>query len=830
MSSLVFALRSLRRDLRAGELTVLLVAIIIAVTAMTAVGFFTDRVGRAVRSQAGAVMAGDLVLRSASPIERRWIERAEVLGLETAESIAFPTMVSTEEESALAFVRAVNPNYPLRGELIVSTEMFGDTDRSEGVPEPGTVWAEPGLLGRMDIDVGAIIRVGDRDLRLTRILEYQPDRGMGGFSGMAPGLMVRLDDLDSLNVIKPGSRVTYRQLVAGEAPSVAEFRRDLEVLDGSGVTVRGLEDAGEQINAAIDRAQRFLNLASLVTVILAAVATAMAARRYALRHLDTVALIKSIGATQRFIQNSTLIQLLCVIAGTALVGSILGFAAQSVLVMLAADILKVDLPPTSWTAGMLGMVTAATIAIGFALPHLLHLRTTAPLRVLRHDLPPPPLRAGATYGVALAALLAMIYFIVRDLTLVVLIAGGIAVIAVAAVVTGWLLVRALTQFRGAAGVAWRYGLASISRRGAESVVQVVAFALGLMVLLLLTLVRNDLLGEWRRTIPSDAPNYFLINIEPDSWPQMAQFFRDEVGRVPDYLPFIRGRVTSINGTPTRELSFEDPRGANFLRQETNMTWRARLPDTNTVRDGEWWDGGRRNEIELSLESGIARSLGVGVGDRMGFDVGGEKFEARITSLRAVEWDSMQPNFYFMLSPGLSEELPQTYIASIFVEQEKRRALNSVVRTFPGVTVLDLDVILAQVRMVIDRASMSVQYVFLFTLMAGIVVLLAAIQITRDERRFESAILHTLGANRRTIFQGLAVEFTALGALSGTLAAMGASGVAWVLASRIFDLDYVIDPALWIVGLVAGSAIVGIAGTLATRKAVTEPPVTVLRDS
>ena len=828
MSSWRFGLQALLRDVRAGELAVLVTAVVVAVTAMTAVGFFTDRVGRAISAQASAVLAADLELSSTSPIDPALLDEARDRGLAIGEALAFPTMVTAGDSNSLAFVRAVTPGYPLRGELLVSDELFGNVGGTDEIPAPGTAWAEPGLLGRMGIDVGTTLTVGASEVVITRVIEYQPGQSVGGMAQLAPGLMVNRADLESFDVIRPGSRVSYRQLFAGDQEAIGAWRAELRSRLDEEIRIRGLEDAGEQITAAIDRAQRFLNLASLVTVILAAIATAMAARRYALRHLDTIALMKSLGATQRFIQNSTLTQLAAVILGTALVGSFLGYFGQSVLVALAGEILKVDLPAPDWTPGLLGLLTAATITVGFALPHLIQLKNAAPIRVLRHDLPPPRLRTGITYGVAVGAMLLMVLIIVRDLLLLVLIAGGLVAVAALAVGAGWVLVRFVSKFRGAAGVSWRYGLANISRRGAESIVQIVAFALGLMVLLLLSLVRGDLLNEWARSLPEDIPNYFLINIEPEDWPAIEQFFLSESGKEPDFLPFLRGRVTSINGLSADELEFPDERGQFFMEREANFTWGADFPETNELRDGQWWDANSSSR-EVSLEISVARDLGVGVGDRLGFNVGGETFEAEITSLRFVEWDSMAPNFYVMLSPALARELPQTYIASVFLPPDKRRLLSSFVRSFPGVTVFDLEVILGQVRMIIDRASMAVQYVFLFTLAAGLMVLLAAIQVTRDERRFESAILHTLGADRRTILQGVAIEFTALGALAGVLAALGASLVGWLLAERVFDLDYVVSPSLWVIGWLAGSVIVGVTGTFATRKAVNEPPVTVLRE-
>ncbi len=717
----------------------------------------------------------------------------------------------------------------MRGELLVSPQMFGDAVRADGIPPQGEAWAEPGLLARLDVDVGATLVVGESSVKVTRVLDYQPGQGVGGFAQLAAGLMVNIADIPAFDVIRPGSRITYRHLYAGDSGAVDDWRAWLKPRLSEGVRMRGLEDAGEQITAAIDRAQRFLTLASLVTVILAAVATAMAARRYALRHLDTIALMKSLGATQGFILVSTLAQLGLVIVITAAIGTALGYGAQQVLVAIGASVLRVELPPASWFAGALGLLTAATITVGFALPHLLQLKDTPPMRVLRHDLPPPQLGTGLSYGIAIAALLFMIGAIVRDLLMLGLVAGGLILVAVIAVGGGWLLVIAFTRFRGAAGVAWRYGLANISRRGSESVVQIVAFALSLMVLLLLTLVRSDLLTEWQRTVPEDAPNYFLINIEPEEWPGIREFFVRETGAAPDFLPFLRGRVTRVKGQPIDDYEFPNPRGRNFAQREGNLTWRGELPDTNEVRDGQWWSAANPAEIEASIEVGIARDLGISVGDTIGFNVGGEDVDARVTSLRFVEWDSMRPNFFVMLSPGLAEELPQTYIASVFIPPEKRRMLSGFIREFPSVTLLDLEVILRQVRMIIERASLAVQYVFLFTLLAGITVLLAAIQVTKDERRFESAILHTLGAGRRKIMQGLAVEFTALGMMAGLLAAFGATAVGWVVAEQAFELDYGLNPWLWLAGCVAGAAVVGFCGTLATRGAVNEPPVAVLRE-
>jgi putative ABC transport system permease protein len=828
MKIIRFALRSFRRDLRAGELSILVAAIVVAVTAMTAVAFFTDRVGGAMKDQASQVLAADLVLRSAGPISPDYLRDAEALGLETAETLAFPTVVLSGEQTTLAAIDAVSDTYPLRGQLTVADTLFGNGRPATDVPGRGEAWAEPGLLGRLGLEVGARVTVGERELRVTRVLQYKPDQNVG-FINLAPGLMVNLADVPSFGVVKPGSRVTYNQMFAGSDALIARYREQLEPRLRPDESVRGREDAGEQINAAIDRAQRFLTLASLVTVVLAAVAAAMAARRYALRHLDNVALLKTLGATQGFVIAVTVTELACVIALTSTIGVILGYVAQFGLAVIAAEFVGFVLPPATGQPFLLGVLTAATVVVGFALPHLLSIGTTPPLRVLRKDLPPPRLSSAVTYGIALAAISALVLLIVRDPLLLGLIAGGLAGTALVSFALGWLLVRALRQFRGAAGIAWRYGLANIARRGGESVVQIVAFGLSLMVLLLLGVVRNDILKTWAQTLPSTAPNQFMINIEPDQLDGLKAFFKAEVGQVPFSLPLIRGRLTAVNGIPIKEFKVTNARGASFLNREANLTWTDTLPASNVVTAGKWWGTGFEGPLQLSLDAELATNLGVKLGDSLTFNVAGEDIQAPVTSLRVIEWDSFQPNFFVVLSPGVAADLPQTYLASVYVPRDRVEMLSRLVRQFPGVTVLDLEVILSQVRSVIDKASMAVQYVFLFTLLAGVVVLLAAIQLTRDERRFESAILHTLGASRRKILQGVAIEFVTLGSLAGVLAAVGATLLGWGLATYAFKLDYSVSPLLWPLGLATGALIVGVTGTLATRRAVNEPPVAVLRD-
>jgi putative ABC transport system permease protein len=463
------------------------------------------------------------------------------------------------------------------------------------------------------------------------------------------------------------------------------------------------------------------------------------------------------------------------------------------------------------------------------LPPLLRLRRVPPARVLRRDLEPPPLRYAVVYGLAIGAVLALLYWIVRDPKLVGYVAGGLGGTFLLLAVAGWGLVRTLAPLRRGVGIAWRYGLANIVRRGRDSVVQIVAFGLGFTVLLLLSLVRDDLLRDWRASLPTDAPNYFMINIRPDEGEQVREFFTRAGFPSTELVPMLRARLVSINGASVDALPFASDRASEFVEREANLTWSAALGPGNTIVAGRWWPVDRApREPQVSVEREYAETLGLELGDTLTYDIAGETVTGRITSLRDVRWDTFKPNFFVVFSPGVLDDVTGTLITSVHVEPDQRPALVELVRRFPEVTIIDIEAMLAQVRDVMDKASLAVQYVFLFTLAAGLMVLLAAVQATRDERRYESAMLRTLGATRVVVFQGVAAEFVVLGALAGLLAAGGATAVGWLLARRVFDLEYSPDPWIWVIGVLGGAALVGAAGLLAARSVVSHPPMQALR--
>ena len=823
------ALRNLVRDLKSGEIAVLLLALMVAVASLTAVGFFTSRVARAVNQQAGEVLAADLRLESARAIDEAYDREAARRGLRVARILSMPSVVFMGEDSSLIALRAASEGYPLRGRLKIADRPFGPARVADGIPDPGEAWADSRLLASLGATVGSELSVGAATFRVTRVLDYRPDQG-AGFADLSSTLLINMADVPATELIQPGSRVSRAVLFAGNTSDIQGFREYLAGARKKGERLQSVADASPQIRASSDRAGRFLSLASIVSVLLSAIAVAMAARRYARRHLDSVALMKCMGASQGFVLRQTLLQLVVVASIVTVVGTIIGYLAQSGLAWLLRDLISGVLPPPAPDSFWLGLVTAVAILVGFALPPLLQLKRVPPARVLRRNVEPPPLRFALVYGLAIGAVLALLYWLVRDSKLVTYVALGIGATFLLLAAAGWLLVRALRPLRGGVGVAWRYGLANISRRGRDSVVQIVAFGLGFMVLLLLALVRNDLLREWQASLPTDAPNYFMINIRPDEGDAVRAFFAERGLPPTQLVPLVRARLSAINDVPVEKLKFESERAAGFVEREANLTWSRALRDDNRLVAGAWWPADGAGAAQVSVEQDYAGRLGIKLGDTLTYDVAGEAVSARVTSLREVRWDSFQPNFFVVFSPGVLEGVTGTLITSVHVDPGQRPLLVDLVRRFPEVTIIDLDALLTQVRGVMDKAAVAVQYVFLFTLAAGLMVLLAAVQATRDERRYESAMLRTLGASRTVVFKGVAAEFVSLGLLSGLLAAAGATVAGYFLAHEVFNLEYSPDPMVWIVGTLGGALLVGIAGVLAARSVVTQPPVATLRQA
>jgi putative ABC transport system permease protein len=827
MRALSLAIRTFAREWRSGELGVLLLALAIAVAALTGVGFLVSRIQAAVDLQANEVLAADLRLGSPRPIPAGYAEEARRRGLQTARSTGLLSVVFHGEASQLTNVRAVSASYPLRGVLRVAAEPFGKGEPTKEVPGPGEIWPDSKLLAALDAHIGSDVSIGAGTFRVTRVLIARPDQG-GTFADLAPALVMNEADLPATQLVQPGSRVSYSNLFAGTPGQVESFKTWLAANKAQGERIRDIGEASPQIKNSVDRAGRFLSLASLVSVLLCSIAVAMSARRYVQRHLDAVALMKTLGATRAFTLSVSLLQLLAIAVLAAALGAAIGFVAQRWLLHVLRDLIPAGLPPAGMAPVAAGFATAIALLAGFAIPPLLQLSRVPALRVLRRDVAPPPPIVVLAFGPAVVAVAALVYWVVRDWMLFLGFTAGLAGFVLVLAAAGFGLVALAGRLRGKAGVAWRYGLANLSRRRVESVVQIVAFGLGLMVLLLLALVRTDLDAESRKTLPPDLPNYFFINIPPRDRAPFVGLLREQGAATTRVLPMVRGRLTSINERPVERVRFTDEEGENFAAREQNLTWAAELGADNRIVAGRWWTRADFGKPLVSLATEFQESLNVKLADRLTFDVAGESFTVTVASIREVKWDSFQPNFFIVFAPGVLEETAGTYMTSAHLPPAQARSLGTLARRYPSVSIFDIEDLLNQVRSVMDKAALAVQSVFFFTLFAGLTVLLAAVQSSGDERRFESAMLRTLGASRNIILQGVLAEFTAIGVLAGLLAALGASIGAYFVATRALWMEYHFNGWVWLAGLLAGGVLVAGSGWLATRSVIKCPPLAALR--
>ena len=828
MRAALLSMRMLSREWRSGELGVLLLALTIAVASLTGVAFLASRISAAVAMQATHVLAADIRLESPQPIDAADLVAARRAGLRTARAASLLSVVFEGDRGQLADIDAVTAGYPLRGEVTVADRPFAKGRPAPGIPPPGEVWPDSRLLATIGAHVGSRLSIGAAEFRVGRVLIARPDEG-GTFRGLVPNLLMNAVDLPRTALIQPGSRVTYAALFAGAPGRVAAFKHWLAAHARPAERLRDISSTTPQIKSAVDRAGRFLSLASLAAVLLCATAVAMSARRYVERHLDTVALLKTLGATRRFTAWLATLQLLAVALLATVVGSALGYLTQAWLVYALRGVLASRVPPpASLAPAGMGCLAAVALLTGFALPPLLQLSRVPAIRVLRRDIGPPRPLMLLAFGPAAAVVALLIYWVVPDWRLFLGFAAGLAAFIALLTLTGALLVMAAGRLRAHTGVAWRYGIARLSRRKADSIVQIIAFGTGIMALLLLGILRNDLNGDWRRSLPADLPNYFFVNIPPQKRDAFVAYLHARGAKTSRMLPLMRGRLTGIDGRPVAQMRFADHRGEQFANREQNLTWSATIGAGNRVVAGRWWSPADYGQPLVSISTEFEKWLGLRIGDRLTFDIAGETLTVRVASIRKVKWDSFRPNFFIVFAPGPLDKVAGTYLTSAYLAPGPAESLAELARRFPSVSIFDIDDLLADVRSMLDKAVLAVQSVFVFTLIAGLTVLLAAVQSSRDERRYESAILRTLGASRRTVLKGVLAEFAAIGVLAGLIAAAGASVAAYFLTTRVLDLPYAFSPWACVTGLVGGGLVVAASGWLATRAVVRQPPLATLR--
>lgn len=824
--------RMTARDWRAGELRLLAAALLVAVAAVTSVGFFVDRIRLGLERDATQLLGADIVLSSDAPIGAAIRDRARGDGLALADTVTFPSMATNAaapENMTLSAVKAVSDGYPLRGALRLRDGLTSPDFAAREVPSPGTVWADPQALQALRLNVGDELRLGETTFRIAHVIAVEPDRG-AQFLSFAPRVMLNLADLPATQLIQTGSRVTYRLLAAGERPQVRAFSAWLGENLGRGQRIESLEGGRPEMQRTLERAERFLALVALLAAMIAAVAVAAAARRFSLRHLDSCAMMRCLGLAQRHIFQLFALEFLWVGLAACVAGTAIGFAFHFALLEILGPLIRARLPLPSALPAVQGLACGLLLLLGFALPPLAQLRQVPPLRVLRKDLGPPTGRAALGYLVGLFGFFGLLLWTSNDLRIGSLTAGGFAAGVAFFAAFAWLtllLLAPLRAFTGQLGISWRFAIAAVQRRPVATVVQLVALAVGLMALLLLTVTRTDLVNAWRKAVPPDAPNRFVINIQPDQTAAVRQ--RLAAAGIADatLYPMIRGRLIEKNGRPVQPEDFAGERAQRLVDREFNLSYMADAPSHNRIVAGRWF---RDGTDELSLEDGIAETLGLKLGDVLTFDIAGRRVQAEVTSLRKVNWDSMRANFFVIMPPSLLADQPQSSITAFHLPAEKSAFTVDLVKDFPNLTVIDTSALFRQIQAVLDQVIAAVEFLFLFTLAAGVLVLYAALASSRDERVREAGLLRALGASRQQLSRAQVAEMVCLGGLAGLLAAVGAAAIGWALAKYAFEFDYVVTPWVFVLGVGGGIACALAGGWLGLRGVLKTPPLATLREA
>ncbi|MEX1196771.1 MAG: FtsX-like permease family protein [Pseudohongiellaceae bacterium] len=841
------ALRLLWRDWRGGELRLLLLSLIMAVTSVTGIALFTDRLQQALVQESATMLAADRVLSGREPAPGEWMVEARSRGLRTASFVAFTSMAFSDDGNLLVAAKAVSDEYPLRGSLEVAEQPFVEGAPVEAGPPRGEVWAESRLLSALQVDIGDPVYVGEATFTVTRVLTHEPDRQQGGMlENAGPRLLFHRDDLDATGVIQPGSRASYRYLFAGDAAVLESFGEWLSERSAGEYRLRDIREESQEVDEALQRGQSFLLLGSLFAVVLAGVAIALTARRYSERHFDYVAIMKTLGSTSRQIMSLYLVILLLLLVAAVTLGSLAGYLVHESILWLLTAILPVTLPPGSMLPYLMGAMTALICLLAFALPPLLALRDAAPLRVLRKDIDSGLKGSLLPYWAGGLGAMTLLLWYSRDimltLMLVLVVAGIVALVSALA----WLVLRSTRVAGSRAGSPWGLAFSSARRRRHQTVLQMLVFSITLMALLSLTVLRTDLLDDWQAQLPEDAPNHFMMNITENQVAGMTDYFRDNGVRPRPFYPMVSAGLLTINGDSARQLwgagesrgnltestAENDEEGENrdSDRRIANrqITWTADLPPDNEVVSGEWW--GESPEPGLvSVEDDYAERLGMETGDELHFESGGQEFSATVHNLRSVQWDNMQPNFFFIFSPGTLDGSGATYLSTVQLEGEDKQLLNPLLRQFSTVVVLEIDALIEQVRTIIDQVSAAVELIAVLVLAAGALVLLACVNATLDERFRENAVLRALGARQRLIMSSLVIEFAFIGLVAGSIAVLGTEGVLYYLQTEMFGQAFRPHYWAWFAGPVSGTLLIGALGAAATRRVVHTSPLIVLRE-
>lgn len=815
-------LKHWRQAWRIAEMRLLFLALLVSVTAVTSVNFFTDRIDSSMTAQATKLLGADLIVRSSRPLDEKYLQQAKTLGLQSAEMISFSSMVSVDDRLQLAGIKAVTENYPLRGEVQTSAslEQSGATETLDRL-NSGQVWGAAQLFTALGIQPGTEVRIGRSLFNLNKIITRTPDQGANVFQ-FSPQVLMPLADLKATGLLTPGSRARFSYLFAGTDAQVDSLQSWLKTQLKTGERIETLDDGLPSVQTALQRGQRFLNMAALLSVILAGAAIALTSYSFSRHETHTVAVLKTMGASRRRILQRYLSQLLLTSTSAALLGALLGYVIQFLIAYMLRDLIGQTLPAPSLLPAATGLLTAWLMVLSFSSPQLVQLVNTAPVHIFQNQTQASPASWKLLIATIMAGIFALMWMQTNDLKLSAYVFAG----TIAAIVVFWLVARLLLSTMARVKIKGKSVLSTLSGASQRLQLLIVVFGIGLFSLLLLTALRGDLLDRWQNSIPESAPNNFLINIQPDEITSLKQYLAGKQIK-PDLFPLIRGRLVEIKGEPVVIDNVESERDRRLLQREFNLSSVSELPEANIMLEGDWFTANQTTGF--SVEEGIMERFKLAIGDTLTFDIAGQKVTQAISSVRRVNWDNLTPNFFILAAPNSLDTLPQTFITSIFVPDSDKTLVPNLIKQHPSVSAIDISAIMGQIKDLIDKASFAVQAIFAFTLVAGIIVLFAALQSQKAERRKELAILKTIGASRRQLKKTILLEFTLVGAIAGFLAGAFALIAANVAAYALFDLEPSLNMTLIIIGMVSGGLLVGIAGYLNLRPLLNVAPALLFQE-
>ena len=819
----LLSLRLLLAEIKAGKMTVILLALILAVTSATIISVFSQRLDSAMLNKSTELLGADMRLKSRETIAESWYQQAQALGLNTATTLEFPSVVLFNQDMALAAVKAVDDAYPLKG-AVTTEPLFNGADDS-GSPKQGEVWIEARLLALLNAQVGDVLEVGAIKLKVSAEITNEPDRG-GNFYSLSPRLMMHLNDVAAAKLVQPGSRVSWRMLMSGEASALKQLQQQLEPSLLSHQKFESLTDNNQALANSLKKARSYLSLAAMLAIILAGIAIAMAAQDYARQHFDSSALLRTLGASRSYVTRLYLFQLVYLALIATVLGLTLGYFGQQLLSGILATIFTQTLPLADVSAWLIAGLTAPVTLLGFALPPLLQLGRVSPLRVLRRELEPMSWNSWAIYGLGLLMMALLSYWFSKNLimTLIVILAGFVTLLVLLFILQFILYVMNRIMPMAKMTLSMRFAWMQINRDRYRTSIQILAFGLTMMVMLIIAIVRNDLLQDWQKSLPADSANFFAMNIQNFEVEDYQKDLTAAGFTTSTAYPMVPGRLTTINNVIVKDdpVYAKDP----AVQRDLVLSGGLELPAGNTLIEGEWFNGDET--LAVSLADGLASRLQLKIGDQLQFDIAGETLTVTVSSIRKVDWGSMKPNFYVLFSPDVVELLPLNYLTSFYVPSELSAELTDIIRQYPGITLLDVSQVIIQVQSILAQVTLAIEYLLILVLIAGFLVLLAALRSSLGERLQQGAVLRTLGAKRQQLRNMQWFEFLIMGALAGIIATAGAEVICWLLYQRLFDIPYPWHLSYWFwLPLVAAVVIAALAVRNLTP-VIKQAPLVILR--